>query len=387
MKQKDVYLESIRGVAALVVVVHHLVMAFVPVLKAPLHGMEGGPWWFWALQGSPLAVLMNGTFSVRLFFVLSGFVLSISYFKKRQVVGLGSMAVRRYPRLMIPVLASVMASWTLLEVHAYCNGPAAALMQPGGSWLADWAPRPYGFFEALGQGLYGTFFAFDPKDTLNGVLWSMPVELAGSFLVFAFLALFGSLRWRAAIYVVVALVLARVSPHLLDFVAGMALCDWRMNAAREKVLPAPLAWTMLIMGLALGGVSVDLFTYYTHHAAHLAVHWPTVASLLIVGAAAFCPHTQTALQHPVLAFLGRISFQLYLYHLMILYSLGCGTYIWLRDDSLSHAASAWLAALVTMAVSIFVAWGAYHAVDQPAIRLGYRLAKWFGVPGTNQPVR
>ena len=60
-------LDAFRGLAALIVVVHHVMLSVPEGLRGPLGFME-----------SPLG--MGGRFAVMLFFVLSGFVLSLPYF-------------------------------------------------------------------------------------------------------------------------------------------------------------------------------------------------------------------------------------------------------------------------------------------------------------------
>jgi hypothetical protein len=57
--KKDIPLEAIRGVAALVVVVWHTCLGFFPQFIS-------------SWQATPLFVFMNGNAAVQLFFVLSG---------------------------------------------------------------------------------------------------------------------------------------------------------------------------------------------------------------------------------------------------------------------------------------------------------------------------
>src|SRR5206468_6708798 len=125
-------------------------------------------------------------------------------------------ASRRYPRLMLPALGSVMFAWVLLKLGWYWNVEAATLLQqsPADSWLLRWFRFDRSFVAALREGAYGTFFNFNegvtffnfkPARTLNASLWTMPWELAGSLLVFSLLALFGWLQRRLLIYAIIAL--------------------------------------------------------------------------------------------------------------------------------------------------------------------------------------
>src|SRR5579859_5537778 len=98
------YLEGIRGVAAMMVVFHHFFLAFYPAYYfggepsvSHLGSLELDYW------RSPLSFLTNGDFMVCIFFVLSGHVLSTSYFKTNNTEILVSSAARRFFRLYIPL--------------------------------------------------------------------------------------------------------------------------------------------------------------------------------------------------------------------------------------------------------------------------------------------
>jgi hypothetical protein len=105
-----VYLESIRGIAALAVVFNYVIVAFVPAIYATQRTL---PILIRILLASPASLLINGAFAVRIFFILSGFVLSLSYFRKKQARVLTAAVSRRYLRLMLPALGSVIFGWAL----------------------------------------------------------------------------------------------------------------------------------------------------------------------------------------------------------------------------------------------------------------------------------
>jgi peptidoglycan/LPS O-acetylase OafA/YrhL len=382
-----IHLEAIRGIAALFVVLGHLGWTFVPVLQTRLNLPVSGR----VLLATPLSLVINGGFAVRIFFVLSGFVLSLSYFRRKKVQVVTQAASRRYPRLMLPALGSVMFAWGLLKLGWYWNIEAAALLQqsPADSWLLRWFRFDRSFVDALREGAYGTFFNFNegatffnfkPARTLNASLWTMPWELAGSLLVFSLLALFGWLKRRFLIYAIVALAFYAMEwPFLVDFVAGLALCDvftHYEHADWEKTLSPVWPTAALITGLILGGLLEEWPS--THHgfSSYFISCWPTVPAVLIIGGVIFSSKVQCALEGRTMAFLGKISFPLYLFHLSVICSVGCGLYVWLRRSAMSHAVSAFISSAACISILLLLVWSLYFVLELPSLRFARRMGQW-----------
>jgi peptidoglycan/LPS O-acetylase OafA/YrhL len=380
---KLVCFEAIRGLASLAVLVSHVLLGFWP----GLHFRQGLGWdtfpaWLKLLARFPGRFLWDGQVAVALFFVLSGFVLSLTYFRDGSASALGSAAVRRYPRLMLPVAASVLLAFLLLLGGATCNQTAVRWMnevqglQPTGKeapgWSNLWLTCFYNFSadyrEALREGVGGAFLS---PALYNPVLWTMPIELKGSFLVYGFLALFGGLRNRWLLYALLGgLLVIGKEFFFLEFVLGMALCEvWVHNQkVWRKALP---------LGPALAVAAVGLF----------AVPWKPLTAFLVVAATAASPELQRWLSGKWLAFLGRISFGLYLIHMPLLCSLGCGMYlVGCRELGWSHGTGALVGAVVTVAGSLVGAWLFTRAVDGPTIALTRWMDGWlFRVQASAKP--
>jgi len=369
--KKLIFLESIRGVAAFVVVVHHLVLTFFPNVYSAQDGVS-------KFVRPILKLFVNGSLSVRVFFVLSGFVLSLSFFRTQSPKVLPSAALRRYFRLVVPVFIATMLGWVFLQAGFYWNVEAAKMMAfppiDGKHWLGDFGSfGEMNFWEALNQGLFGVFFNCDRL--LNSALWTMPIELAGSFLVFSVLSLFGGVSQRGVIYVLLAFVF---EDYFVDFICGIAMCD--LYTRREKLsqpLNAPLwvSFSMVGVGLFLGG---GLPGWLTSHAGiSLKLAWHPIAATMIVGGTLMSKTLRRVLELGVFAFLGKISFSIYVIHMPIILSFGCWAYVGLRNAMFGHAASASLAMLLCIFASVMAAWGLYYAGDIQGIRLGRLVERMF----------
>jgi peptidoglycan/LPS O-acetylase OafA/YrhL len=92
--ERKPYLDGLRGVAACVVFVGHLSLS---------------------LTGS--SFLFNGTAAVCIFFVLSGYVLS--ELAQSSPLSFPAQAVRRYIRLVVPMLVTSTFAWALLAAGLY----------------------------------------------------------------------------------------------------------------------------------------------------------------------------------------------------------------------------------------------------------------------------
>lgn len=106
-------LDSVRTVACCFPLFNHL---FWPVLHPRISRLA------W-LQGSPMDLLAfvfgNGTFGVRLFFVLSGFLITYLMLREREAVGrfsFGQFFIRRMLRIWPPYYAVVLYSFTMLPL-------------------------------------------------------------------------------------------------------------------------------------------------------------------------------------------------------------------------------------------------------------------------------
>jgi len=179
------YLEGIRGIAAFMVLAHHFMLAFYPAAydhnpaRAHTVSLELN------YYASPLNVLTNGNFCVTIFFVLSGFVLSHKYMRENNFSIIISAAKRRFFRLFIPVGFVIIIAFILLRFQLYKHVEVAEISKSDW-WLKGLWPVPatFGwFFEFF---TYRVMFLGDSNCDTS--MWTMSMELYGSFLVFGLLA-------------------------------------------------------------------------------------------------------------------------------------------------------------------------------------------------------
>jgi peptidoglycan/LPS O-acetylase OafA/YrhL len=355
-------LESLRGLAAFVVLLTHIQFAF------------------WYGQPDPVAPPLfglwnNGKFAVRVFFVLSGFVLSRSYFTTSDIAVVRSSAARRYFRLAVPAGTSVIISYLLFVSGAIANHKLADQVDGAPNpWLHSLYVAPISITSALREAVFDACFDFKYGTSLNVNLWTMEVELEGSFLIFAILALFGTARHRWLIYAVSAFVADRLqATYMIDFIVGVALCDWlSRNETASRYRPG--VWIICLVGLCLGDLrSAWVETLGVPLLLRGMRFWQTAGAVLCVAGIIRSKSLSSALTIKPLVELGSISFYLYLFHLPVICSLGAYLYCVFRETGHGHNFSALVASAACIVTSFSAGKAGVVFIDPLALNVG----RWF----------
>ena len=221
MKQTQLdYINGLKGIGAGIVYLCHFVFAFYygmfTLEPADCH-MAGNL--EIAIGGSPLNLLFSGNFAVRLFIVMSGYVLCLGYFKSRDKKRLITSASKRYIRLLPPILVTNVLICLLMMAGAFRNVAVSELS--GSSWLAGFNRSVPSILDAVLEAIFGCFFV--GANQYNGVLWTIPFLFLGALLVYALAWLFGDKKWRYLVYL--SLGIALVLTDYAGVIWGFILCD------------------------------------------------------------------------------------------------------------------------------------------------------------------
>lgn len=375
-------LDGLRGLAALSVVLLHYVTAFLPFLIG-YAAVDSHPRLDHLVATSPLQLPIAGNFAVCIFFVLSGFVLSVKFFKTKDRGVVVASASRRFFRLMIPAFGSVLLAYLVLRVGAMHNGPAGAAI--GNNWLQLFWSYPAHLGQALFQGLYGIWFGTtDFITSYNVVLWTMHYELYGSFLVFMLLVMFGTERNRWLFYGVFALVCMKT--YFLAFIAGVVICDLSITQPKllEKLRPQAF-WVALPVAAILGTWTTTLDTPYPSIYNHIHVPFfagaeletfaHVLGAIILMLAVLRLPSFATFLAKRPLQYLGRISFALYLTHFIILGSLSSYLFLHLLPV-IGYKSTLVIVFPVGLGLSFVVANAYTRWVDVPSVGLAKQIGDY-----------
>ena len=378
--ERLVALEGLRGIAAIVVVFFHAVFlywsyAIVGDTGAGVQHMRFED----NLFANPMAVIFSGTFAVSIFFVLSGFVLTVGFFSTGREVIIKKLAAKRYLRLMLPALASVMLAWLLMTLGLSSNHEVQQITQS--TWLGNQWNHVPDFFAALRQGVWEIFVG-GPVN-YNGVLWTMTIEFLGSFMVFLVALLFGKHKRRVWVYLL--LIILTFNTWYLGFVLGMILADlYSQGKFPFKGVKPSLAAFLLIVGLFFGGYPFvappEGSVYHTLIFGGFTdmqniAFYTTIGAVCVIVASLTLPWLERFLSNKYISGLGKYTFALYLTHKLVLFTVTVGLFLWL-----SSFCSFNVAAIISIVVSLPIIAGVTYIferlVDKPSIRVSGVFADW-----------
>ena len=352
-------LEAVRGVAAIVVVLWHSMLAFYPEHAGLYHQQWPDEfqlpdkWWF---------AFFNGTAAVILFFVLSGFVLTRRFFLTGEVRIPITGSIKRWPRLLGPVTAVVLVSCSLFMLNAYWYPEAASIT--GSEWLKTFGNgiAPNGTFtprisNAFSQGTFDTFFR--GSASYDSSLWTMKFELIGSLIVFGFAMITQPLLARKKPWF---LYLAVVS-IILCYYSSKIYASFLAGAILAALLPATLVPVSRILSISGLAVSLFLFSYSDIRAARLGPLAPLdiqiLASVLLIGTA--LTFNQKILPQGMwLKALGKslgwISFPIYLVHVPVICSIASATLVLSGSKILAYVSAVVFAFIAAIPFGFFNDW-------------------------------
>lgn len=358
-------LDSLRGIAALAVFFSHILMIFNETILTKL-----------LFEYGPLRWMVAGTEAVILFFLLSGFVLSLPFYSNKPFT-YGSYIIKRTCRIYIPYIITILIA--LLSMELFYSGPI--------NNLSNW-------FNVIGSAnlssstivehffLLGTF-----SSSINPVVWSLVHELRIS-LVFP-IVMFSMTRMNFNSSIVFALLLSGASTLYVTllpvtylgtevyatihysaiFILGALIAKFRDEISKIfKKLSIKFKVIIFTIGI--------LLFVYAHPSFVLNImindfnpFYRTVIDswFTAVGAGVLMVFAMNSIKLSVLLknrwvnFIGKISYSLYLIHVPVLISC-----VHLLNDILPT----WLIILLVILVTMLIASIMYYLIEKPAIKLG-----------------
>lgn len=420
--RKTAYLDGLRGFAAFLVYwQHHGLWAHFPRQTQLIENAFGfeDQYAFAAFPGVRL-LFNGGHFAVATFFVISGYVLSTKPLslihageQAKLADNLSSQLFRRWLRLYLPLIATTFLY--MLTWHAF-----------GGLWIGGVKKQGSMRDEIWWWYCELKNFSFifngggEPWLSYNFHLWSIPIEMKGSIVVYTALLALSRCTASARLWCTFGLMFYFM--YIADgwyctlFMTGMFLADLDLLAAKNA-LPRIVArlspyrdfiyYHLLVIALYLGGIPTPSASFadlqrsrgwyylsFLKPQAAFDYKWfyLFLAATFLVAATPRIPWLRRFFETRFCQYLGRVSYALYLVHGPILWTLGDRVYTavgWAGSNGLDQFTElAWwvnrfplpmagplglevaflLPHVVLLPVTLWVAEAVTRWLDEPAVR-------------------
>jgi peptidoglycan/LPS O-acetylase OafA/YrhL len=350
-------LDALRGVAALMVVISHF------VLIGPL------AW----VPRSPLRVIALGHEAVILFFILSGFVLTLQLRSSRGIT-YKDFLIKRVCRIYLPYLVVLIATFSIVD---------AIKVKPI-DWAGVWANGVWsGPFTGTEIADHLLFIGRYKAGQMIPVIWSLIYELRISLVMPLVVYWVVRVPWRAAVSAAIGISLLAFVLVLLEgdepnsanfngdwamtlhylgiFMMGATLAvhraawrTWLMKEGRTRVV---LAASLLlyfvsrsVLSLTSGAVGQFLFDWLV-----------TAGAAGLICTSLVSARFAAVLEARPIAFLGQISYSLYLTHTIVLLTV---------LHLMPSASSMWRTILTAAALVIPLATLMHYVVERRTVTLG-----------------
>ena len=342
-------LDCLRGVAILAVLGYHILGASFYHFGLPSVGLW--PDWSAAPSRSFLIFypLSLGWAGVQLFFVISGFVIHLSYLGRPESHSVSRFYHRRFWRIVPPYWASLIA-FVLL-----------------GLWTAPFSIMDIVLHTALCHDFSARYFF-----TINPSYWSLAVEFH-IYLLYPLLLPLGRRVALLAVFGVICLATQfavgrwLVAGDLQNLIANSLLVNlshWWLGVViaeryieGTRIFPSWSVWPLIIVAALSSQCSLTGL----YSSSFIAV-----ACAALVEWAIYNPAIASRRLGRALGFVGVISYSLYLWHQPILHSIKP----LLPDHPIWQMV---LQGFVITPILIVLSWASYRWIEQPSERLGKRI--------------
>lgn len=342
-------LDALRGLASLSVVIHHCVLVF-PLFFATIFHQETIPI-VSVLTYSPLHLFWAGHEAVILFFVLSGFVLSLPYYGVNQP-RYPKYIIKRIFRIYIPYAVSLVSSALLLQLFS----------EHGVIGLSTWFNDMWEHLPNFASWL-NLLLMLNTNDThnINTVTWSLIYEMQISIIFPIFTVLVKKVNWKIVLCLSILFVFHK--SHIIHFssffIIGCLLAKYK-NQISSYVTNSKKIMIYIFYGIGLIFYLCEWLSPFNFNRNSLDLITSIGVSIFIALSLGDNQIKEFLLKRQLI-YLGSISYSLYLVHPIVLLT---------AIYSLKDFVPIYLIVAMVPLVSIVVAHFYNKLIENPGIKLG-----------------
>ncbi len=375
--QKLDYIDGLKVLSCLMIFNFHFInfyyCGFYSLLPADFHTT-----YLEAFIGStPLNLIMGGKFGVRIFMTISGFFVGYRFFVTGDKSSLSSGVVKKYFRLVFPIITANIAIYSLMKLGLFMNAEAS-LVAGSQVFVGNYNQFQPSLLAAIWEAIWGCFAT--GANQYNGPLWFIYYEFFGTILVAGILSLLGNSKARYFAYII-GCVLA-IRSDFLPFILGAVVCDltyrppmWIEKLSKQKWL----MWLLLLFGVFLGSyppIGERLQgTIYQYIPAKVILFYIVGASCVLY-ALLHLEAPRKVLGSKVIIWLNTYSYGFYLVHFFVLCTFSCGFYLALHERMNYHLLAA-INYLLSFGLTVLISFLIHKFVEKPGMKLANGIAAKF----------
>ena len=355
------YIDGLKGISAIWITLLHYILAFIPIgyigWSCGINESDRASIYF---SNLPISIFTNSSFPLYTFFALISFISALIFFRNHDRKFIVKQAVKRYFRLLIPILACTLICYMLMACGVMFNSELGKIAPS--HWSSVFYQDGYSLTGALKSAFYTTFIYGDGY--YCSILWCMNIIFIGSYLTYPILALFGKSKFRWIIYLITFFACIKIRADYTAFVMGIAAADIA-NKLQHHSMPNKLSFTLFISGLLVGNIipPISLPNWL-----QISVLYSIGNFLILIGVSQ-CIAMKNFLEKNALCKIGRYSFPLILVHFPIMMSLSAWIFVELRQADFAFTPSlliSWIASVPILMIAVVLF---YRFVELPSEKL------------------
>lgn len=361
-------LDSIRGIAALFVFFNHVLLMF-PIMFSEQYGVG-----VTILKDTPIHLLWGGHEAVLIFFILSGYVLSLS-FLSRKAVTYTTYLKKRIVRLYIPFVVALMFAIVMNSLLFNSNNLTGT---------SEWINHQWSEYKWTDILWHVLFIGEFDTHVFNGPVWSLVHEMRVSIIFPVLMVCILKLSWFKNLLImgtfsVIGFLLSKLTGssnidyfitlhYAAIFMAGALLAKHQNDISKNfKKLHEWQVNLMIVCSILL--LTYNYWFLPSLNLIHVEIlsDWiATVgAAIWIVLAVSSAKVTRFLLQRPLM-FVGKISYSFYLYHFIVILSM---------MYAFNGKLPLWSIGLISLAITLILSSIMYRIVEMPSIQLTKKIGK------------
>ena len=333
MKKNTEFLNGVKGMAAIMVVLHHFLLAFLPATYYGDSTISRIPFQLDVkFAQSIFSFLFNGNFMVHIFLMVSALIYTnkiLNTDRAELSTVVSNVLIKRYLRLIVPIFVVSLIIYLLNGLNLFSNISVGNITKS--SWLMSYYNDKLSFMDIINGVLF--LIPFVGNNVICSVFWCIPYLIFGCYLSIL-LGIYIKKIERKSIYLLLILILFCVlnSSYYLSILLGILLSfgiKFKIFSTKKNIKKGII---FIFVGCFLGAYPSG--TVPTNIYKYLNFIFLTDPKVIMHGFGAFfllygilkIENIRKCFLNKYCILASKYSFSMYLVHIPILYTIGTSTF-------------------------------------------------------------